>query len=701
VESPQTLLQARRTAGPGGSARSPTLARPHPRIVDGATEDVLLGRYRLLDRLGEGGFGVVWRAHDELLLREVAVKRIPRSRAGGDERASREALAAARLSHPAIVALFEACETEDAFYLISELVHGETLARLIARRALRDEDVFAVGRALASALAHAHARGVVHRDVKPGNVIVPHAFLDSPPASARTTAAKLTDFGGAWMSGAGALTRTGDVLGTLAYMAPEQADGGEVAEPADLYSLALVLYETLCGENPMRGATPAETVRRIGDRVPSLADPRPELPRTITRALDRALLPRPRDRGTLADLGEALALGGSFRGGEDDPSDRELVDPSPPSVALAAPAQPIAADLSDETRPVEMRARPRATWLTREPTDASPFGEPVAWTVADAAAPERELTRRRQPRSARATSVESARDARERDARDRAARELRHAREAPAVSAAARESLGLLDDAANDPRPLWRRRGRGHAPALPEEAQSPDEVAARTARLALPRALVFGALAAASVWLAASGRVGLGLLLLAASVPLLLLPRRASGTWLLGALAPVLGTAGLAGAFPAIAGQVRAWQTRAALGALGYWWLTLAEPLSSRSLWLGSPHALPPRGVWEASLSPAFHVLTPMLSLGTLLGAGVWAAAAAALPMLARGRSAVADTLGVTAWSLALVLAARSLDGPLPAGVAHASPRGALLGGVFGAAIALGARAMRGPVRAQ
>src|SRR5262249_56453245 len=130
--------------------------------------------YRLLERRGAGGFGVVWRARDELLHREVAVKRVPVTPGRDGERPGREALAAARLAHPAIVALYEACAVEDAFYLISELVRGETLARLIGTRTLADEEVLEIGRALAGALSHAHSRGVIHRDVKPQNVLVPH-----------------------------------------------------------------------------------------------------------------------------------------------------------------------------------------------------------------------------------------------------------------------------------------------------------------------------------------------------------------------------------------------------------------------------------------------------------------------------------------------------------------------------------------------
>ena len=117
-------------------AHSPrTLAREGPAGPPGV-DDLVLGRYRLLECLGAGGFGVVWRAHDELLHREVAVKRVSLPPDGDSERASREALASARLAHPAIVALYEACAVQEAFYLISELVHGSTLAQLIASRAL-------------------------------------------------------------------------------------------------------------------------------------------------------------------------------------------------------------------------------------------------------------------------------------------------------------------------------------------------------------------------------------------------------------------------------------------------------------------------------------------------------------------------------------------------------------------------------------
>jgi hypothetical protein len=260
---------------------------------------LVLGRYRLGARLGSGGFGTVFAARDERLGRPVAVKVIPAA-GPAPERGAREALAAARLDHPGIVAVFDAGEGDDARYLVSELVEGRTLDRLEADGALSDRDVLRIGLTLAGALAHARDRGVVHRDVKPQNVIVPHDRDDA------RAAAKLTDFGVAHLAGDESLTRTGDVVGTLAYMAPEQAAGERVDDRADLYALGLVLYEALAGENPVRAGSPAATARRVGTVLPPLARSRPDLPDPLRDALDRTLDPDPEERGELEDLADAL-----------------------------------------------------------------------------------------------------------------------------------------------------------------------------------------------------------------------------------------------------------------------------------------------------------------------------------------------------------------------------------------------------------
>src|SRR3954447_19220814 len=222
----------------------------------------VLDRYDLERRLGAGAYGAVWLGRDTRLERDVAVKVVPRG--DGPPRAEREALAAARLNHPGIVSLYEAGADETAHYLVSELVDGVTLAEAEARGALSDRDVLRIGAALCEALEHAHAAGVVHRDIKPGNVIIP-----ARPAS-EAGVAKLTDFGVAHLAGEDALTHTGDIVGTLAYMAPEQAEGARVGPAADLYALALVLYEALAGVNPVRAAAPAATARRVAAGVPSL-----------------------------------------------------------------------------------------------------------------------------------------------------------------------------------------------------------------------------------------------------------------------------------------------------------------------------------------------------------------------------------------------------------------------------------------------
>ncbi len=358
----------RRSPGAGGWAPSRATAGPPRRATDalafpGATDAVAPGalvhdRYRLCERLGAGGFGVVWRAEDQLLRREVALKRIPLPpehpapsdrEVGLGERAGREALAAARLAHPAIVALYEAYTDDDAVYLISELVHGRTLAQLIAARELDDGQILEIGMALTAALDHAHERGVIHRDVKPQNVLIP----DAP--SEHDTPAKLTDFGGARLSGEDALTRPGETIGTLAYMAPEQSEGRTVGTPADVYSLALVLYEALTGANPVRGATPAATARRIGCPLPPLRASRSDLPAVLADTLDAALQPDPRERATLPQLRAALERVGAP--GQATSATRVAAHRSPQNLGtVPRPVGTVSQPVGTVPQPAEVRA---------------------------------------------------------------------------------------------------------------------------------------------------------------------------------------------------------------------------------------------------------------------------------------------------------------------------------------------------------
>jgi eukaryotic-like serine/threonine-protein kinase len=266
-------------------------------------EGLVLGRYRLERRLGAGGYGVVWLAHDEKLQREVAVKVIPSDEDAGSRsaRAEREARVAAQLNHPGIVALYELGADAQATYIVSELVRGRTFAELARAGALSDRDVARIGLAICDALAHAHARGVIHRDVKPQNVLV----VSEPAAGAGF--AKLADFGVAHMAEGDALTRTGDVVGTLAYMAPEQAEGQRVTYAADAYSLALTLYEGWTGVNPVRARGPAATARRLGRPLPPLRGRRRDLPPELGHAVDLALDPRPERRPPIDALRDVLA----------------------------------------------------------------------------------------------------------------------------------------------------------------------------------------------------------------------------------------------------------------------------------------------------------------------------------------------------------------------------------------------------------
>src|ERR671913_1073888 len=262
---------------------------PTQPLTGGSGARLILDRYRMERRLGAGGFGVVWLAWDEKLEREVAVKVIPRERGAG-ERVEREARATARLNHPGIVAIYELASDEHDVYLVSELVRGRTLAELTKAGAISDRDVARIGAALCEALEHAHARGVIHRDVKPQNVMV----LAEPAAGAGF--AKLTDFGIAHVASGDPLTRTGDVVGTLAYMAPEQAEGERVTSAADVYSLALTLYEAWTGVNPVRSTSPMATARRLGTALPPLRGRRRDLPERLGRAIDAALDPDPDER---------------------------------------------------------------------------------------------------------------------------------------------------------------------------------------------------------------------------------------------------------------------------------------------------------------------------------------------------------------------------------------------------------------------
>src|SRR3954447_5978020 len=298
--------------------------------------ELILGRFRVEDRIGSGGFGTVYRAWDERLQRSVAVKVIDRDH--GAPRVTREAQAVARLGHRNIATLYELATDGERAYLVSELIEGDTLRALGRRGELTDRVVAHVGADSAAALMHAHRAGVVHRDVKPENILV------GPGDEA-----KLVDFGIARIAGERSLTATGAVVGTLAYMAPEQADGLRPGPSADVYSLALTLYECFCGEHPLVRESPAATARAIGEPIAPLSAVRPELPEAMTEAIDAALDPDPEVRPLASELEAAPAAHINELDGDPLPA-IEGVDGEPallprrlPSVAGALPGAGIAA----------------------------------------------------------------------------------------------------------------------------------------------------------------------------------------------------------------------------------------------------------------------------------------------------------------------------------------------------------------------
>ena len=627
---------------------------------------LVLERYRLLEQLGVGAFGVVWRARDERLERDVAVKAINAEHSSSG-RATREARAAARLAHPAIVTLYEAGAENSTTYLVSELVRGGTLAQLLHEGALSDRDVAEIGIALCAGLAHAHAQGVVHRDVKPSNVLVPEARGSGEPA------AKLTDFGVARVVGAGgdALTRTGDVVGTLAYMAPEQAEGRAAEAPADLYATALVLYEALSGVNPVRAGSAVATARKLGATLPPLHRQRRDLPPALCDAIDRALLPHPRDRGTVAQLSRALSR--ALAQLDDEPGTVEA-----PVFERAATA---VTQIADATRR-GWRRRSREQELADV---AHELGALDGWTLED----------RRGHRSVYAGRAGGA-PRQDPPATVRAPLIAGHVLPGAAAGALTALALQTLGSGAPPVRPLLAGALAGAVVAL------------------LPRIGWLAAAAALVGWLAADAQEPGTALLLACAVaaPPLLLPLRGRA-WSAPFAAPLLGVALLAGAYPALAGQARTLWRRAALGALGYWTLALAEPVLRETLFYGSP-----RGTWTAAAAggtvaaggvtawagslqdAATHVLSPLVSSGALACAALWAAGAAILPWLVRGRVAALDLVAATLWAGGLAFGAGAIGRALGAGVVpQPDSRGAALGAAAAVLIAVAARAVRGLAR--
>ena len=335
------------------------------------------GRYRLHEPIGRGAMGVVWRGRDELLDREVAVKEV-RAAAENDgiyQRTLREAKAAARLNHPGVVTVFDVVEDDGSPWIVMELVRARSLDRLIAEDGpLRPLQAAQVGQLLLSALECAHAAGVLHRDVKPGNVLVIGDGV------------KLTDFGIATYPGDPALTQVGMVYGTPGYTAPERVRGERATPASDLWSLGATLYTAVEGRGPFSrpggsAAIFAAVAHEAAPRAPSagplgpvidallLADPaqRPDVA-TTARLLDHA--------AAQADSIPAFSGGLAVPGGYPAFADVREFPPMPPPADL-----PVLADLP------EFLDQPAAAGLPGPPASSPPAANRIAPPAAGPAQP--------------------------------------------------------------------------------------------------------------------------------------------------------------------------------------------------------------------------------------------------------------------------------------------------------------------------
>jgi serine/threonine-protein kinase len=294
----------------------------------------LLGSYRLIDRLGAGGMGEVWRAEDTRLLREVAIKILSERIANDPEwkaRFLREARTIAQMNHPNIATIYSIEQEAEKLFIVMELVEGESLATVLAKGPLPPPEAVRIIRHVAEALAEAHEKGIVHRDVKPDNVIV----------GKRGT--KVLDFGIAKQlvstTDSPTLTQAGLIVGTPFYMSPEQALGRPVDARSDLFSLGVVLYEALAGKRPFEGESVTETMMNIiMQEAPDLATVAPSLPSSLADVVNRALQKKPERRyGSAGEMVDALSRV-DFKAPAKTPAKPAKVDV--PTVAMPSAQQP-------------------------------------------------------------------------------------------------------------------------------------------------------------------------------------------------------------------------------------------------------------------------------------------------------------------------------------------------------------------------
>jgi serine/threonine-protein kinase len=332
---------------------------------------MLAGRYVLGKKLGSGGMATVYEAHDELLDRAVAIKLLRSevlAEATARQRFAAEARAAASLTHPHVVAVYDVSSGDEQPFIVMELVRGRTLQDVLDDGALEDAQVVAVGSQILLALHAAHRRGLVHRDVKPANVLLPGGVVPTRPED--LPGAKLADFGiaKATADATVGLTMVGQVIGTPKYLSPEQVKGERATHRSDLYATGVVLYEAFAGRPPFeQDSAVALALAHREDEPPPLDKIRPDLSPALVAVVHRALSKdpdqRPADANGMREHLIAAAAGAS--------PGTQLLDSAAASTQMVAPAGPTAP--IDRTRPAE-RSRPPTQTAPAAPPRSRRFG---------------------------------------------------------------------------------------------------------------------------------------------------------------------------------------------------------------------------------------------------------------------------------------------------------------------------------------
>lgn len=294
-------------------------------------------RYRLVRRIATGGMGEVWQAQDEVILRQVAIKILKQQYMGDPdfvERFRTEAKHAAMINHDGIANVYDYGEDDGSAYLVMELVPGESLSSILEReKTLPDQQVISIIAQTALALDAAHREGLVHRDIKPGNLLI------SPEGQV-----KITDFGIARVANQVSLTQTGQVMGTVQYLAPEQATGKPASASGDIYSLGIVAYEALAGKRPFKGETQMAIAMAQINEIP------PPLPEHIDAKLAKLVMdcmakkPDQRPSSALALAARAEAL----------------LSTAPGAIPINAVIPPATLEVSDETTVIDTDTKPTA-----------------------------------------------------------------------------------------------------------------------------------------------------------------------------------------------------------------------------------------------------------------------------------------------------------------------------------------------------